>query len=79
MTPEETLQSEGDANALSPLELRVEVTKKLGNLRHQLLQSFYDRRSIAERYRDGSVAVHIHCFASLPRPDIPPAAPDHRG
>jgi len=53
-----------DTNAaLSPLELRVEVTKSLGSLRHELLQSFYDRRPIAERYRDGSVAVHIHCFA----------------
>ena len=50
-----------DANGeLSPLELRVEVTKDLGNLRLELLKTFYDRRSVAERYLDGNIALHVH-------------------
>jgi len=50
-----------DANAeLSPLELRLEVTKDLGNLRVELLKALYDRRSVAERYLDGYVVLHVH-------------------
>ena len=53
----------GNANAeLPPLELRVEVTKDLGNLRLELLKCFYDRRSVAERYLDNNVALHVHAL-----------------
>jgi hypothetical protein len=54
----------GGANSkLSPLELRVEVTKDLGNLRLELLKAFYDRRSIAERYLDNNIALHVHVLS----------------
>ena len=50
-----------DANAeSSPLELRLEVTKDLGNLRLELPKAFYDRRSVAECYLDGNVVLHLH-------------------
>lgn len=48
---------------LTPLELRIEVGKSLSNLRYQLLQSFYNRRSLAERYANGNIALHIHFLA----------------
>ena len=52
-----------DANAeLSPLELRLEVTKDLGNLRLELLKTFYDRGSVGERYLDNDIALHVHGF-----------------
>lgn len=54
---------EGDASAkLSLLELRIEVAKDLGNLRHELLKTFYDRRSVAERYLDNNIALHVHAL-----------------
>ena len=43
-----------------PLELRIECIKHLGNLRLELLKSFYDRRSIAERYANGNITLHVH-------------------
>lgn len=52
------------AFASSPLKFRMEITKSLGNLRNQLLQVFYNRLTVAERYRDGSVAIHVHMTAS---------------
>src|SRR3972149_5005913 len=54
-----------DANAeLSPLELSVEATKDLGNLRFELLKAFYDRRSVAERYLDHNIALHVHVLTA---------------
>jgi len=46
------------------LELRLERIKCLSNLQFQLLEYVYDRRSIAERYVDGGVTLHIHGFAT---------------
>ena len=42
------------------LELRLERVKCLGNHRAKLLEAFQDKRSIADRYLDGSVALHLH-------------------
>ena len=67
MTTEDRVQSKGDVNAeLTPLELRLEVTKSFSRQFDHLLKAFYDRRTVAERYLDGSVAIHVHLF---PRKD----------
>ena len=56
-------RAKGAANAkLSPLELRIEVAKDLGNLRLELLKTFYDRRSVMERYLDNDIALHVHAL-----------------
>jgi len=44
------------------LELRIEQFKRISNIQHKLLKSFYDGRSVVERYLDGSIAIHIHLF-----------------
>lgn len=46
------------------LKLRLEHIKHLGNLKMELLKSFYDGRSIAERYINGEILLHVHGFAS---------------
>ncbi len=46
------------------LELRLERIKRLSNLKFQLLESVYDRRSVVERYVDGDIVIHVHGFAS---------------
>ena len=46
------------------LELRMEITKSLINFQDKLFKTFYDRRTIAERYFDGSIAMRIHMIAS---------------
>ncbi len=51
-----------DANTKS-LELALEDSKKFSNLRYELLQLLYDRRTIAERYLNGEACVHIHPLA----------------
>lgn len=51
-------------NKLSSLELRLEYFKSKSNIQHKLLKAFYDGRPISERYLDGSVAIHVHLFAS---------------
>jgi hypothetical protein len=49
--------------AENSLELMLEVGKSLDRHQRQLLKTFYDRRSVAERYRNGSIAIHIHWSA----------------
>ena len=46
------------------LKLRFEGIKRLSNIQHKLLKTFDNGRPIDERYLDGSVAVHVHMFAS---------------
>jgi len=46
------------------LKLTIEEAKRLSNIKHELLQTFYDRRTVVERYLDGSVAIHIHLLTS---------------
>ena len=46
------------------LEFRLERIKRLGNLHFELLECFYNGRSIAERYVDGDVLLHVHGLAS---------------
>ncbi|MFH1381721.1 MAG: hypothetical protein ABIH70_02395 [Chloroflexota bacterium] len=46
------------------LEFRLEKFKDMSNIKHELLKSFYNRQTIAERYMDGSVAIHVHLFTS---------------
>jgi len=45
---------------LTPLELRLEVSKRLSNLRLELLKCLYDRHSIIERYSLGVIELHVH-------------------
>ena len=42
------------------LELWLERINSLGNLRLELLKTFYDRHSIAERYVNGNITLHVH-------------------
>lgn len=49
---------------VSSLELRLEAIKSLDNHQRQLFKAFYDKRSIAERYRDNSVVIHIHMLTT---------------
>ncbi len=49
---------------LTPLELRLESLKDLDGHVNQLFKAFYDRRAIAERYSDQSIAIHIHLLTS---------------
>src|ERR1700730_6234110 len=44
----------------SSLEERIERIKRLGNLRLYCLQRFYDGHSIAERYAQGWLELHLH-------------------
>lgn len=51
---------------LTPLELRLEVSKTASNLTFEFLERLKDRRSIVERYCAGDVNLHIH-FAARQR------------
>ena len=42
------------------LELRIEITKSLGNFQFQLLKSFYNGYSISENYLNGCNIIHVH-------------------
>src|SRR3954470_11279043 len=42
------------------LELRLERVKRLGYLRLEYLQRFFDRRPIFERYLRGEMEIHTH-------------------
>jgi len=43
-----------------PLELRFEITECLANDRYKLLKLFYNRDTIAERYLNGNILLHVH-------------------
>src|SRR5207248_3049645 len=43
-----------------PLKFRLERLQQRASLRLQLLQLFYDRHSIAERYVEGQLEIHAH-------------------
>ena len=45
---------------LTPLELRLEVSKRISNLQLNYLKRLGDRRSIIERYCGGEAELHIH-------------------
>lgn len=42
------------------LEFKIEQAKCISNIQHELLNSFYDRRSVVERYLNRSVIIHAH-------------------
>src|SRR3990167_5042840 len=42
------------------LELRIERIKRISNLELDMLQCFYDRQPIVERYAKGEIGIHIH-------------------
>src|SRR5258708_4021894 len=48
------------AAPLTPLEVRLEVSKCISNLSLDFLECPYDRRSIWERYVAGHVNLHVH-------------------
>jgi hypothetical protein len=49
-----------DTYSLSPLELRLEISKYLGNIRFDLLKRIYDGQAILEGYEKGNVSIHVH-------------------
>ncbi len=49
-----------NANALSPLELRLETIKSLDNFEYKLLKCFYNGRSILENYLKRENVLHVH-------------------
>ena len=50
-----------DANTLSPLELRLEISKSLSNIEYQLLECFYNRHTtISENYLKTLNIIHVH-------------------
>lgn len=49
--------------AQEPLELRLERIKRLGNLRLEYLQRFYNGLPIAEGYANLRLVLHMHCVA----------------
>ena len=49
---------------LSPLELRIEISKRLSNAGFDFLERLCDRRAVAEQYFNGDGDVHIHLFFS---------------
>jgi hypothetical protein len=46
-------------NNLSPLELRLEISKSLSNVEYQLLQCLYNRRSVLENYLKRENVLHV--------------------
>ena len=48
------------AAPLTPLEVRLEVSKCISNLSLDFLECPYDRRSVWERYVAGHVNLHVH-------------------
>ena len=50
-----------DRSARESGEHRLELIKRVGNLRLKYLQRLYDGRSIGERYRSGEAVLHLHC------------------
>ena len=42
------------------LEFRIEQIKCISNIQHKLLNSFYNSRSVTERYLNRSVVIHAH-------------------
>jgi hypothetical protein len=60
-TAESREPAAGDgAPDLSSLKIRIEHKNRISNLRMEFLKRLYDRRSIAELYRDGKVELHCH-------------------
>lgn len=47
-------------NRLPLLEKRLELIKHVGNLQLEYLQRLYDRRTVAELYRQDQIVLHIH-------------------
>jgi hypothetical protein len=47
-------------NRLILIEQRLERVKNVGNLQLEQLQRLYDRRSIAELYRERQIVLHVH-------------------
>src|SRR5258708_36465697 len=45
---------------LTPLEVRLEISKRISNLRFELLKRVYDGRAIVEGYEKGEVECHVH-------------------
>lgn len=45
---------------MTPLKLRLEISKRISNLRLDFLQRLYDRRPIIKRYVRGYVNFHLH-------------------
>lgn len=48
---------------LSPLEVRLEISKCASNIIFEFLERLKDRRSVVERYRAGDVHLHLHFIA----------------
>lgn len=52
--------SKEEIESMSSLELRLEISKSISNLRFNLLERIYNGQAVIEGYEHGNVELHIH-------------------
>lgn len=54
------MNNETFIDSLTPLELRLEISKHLSNLRLDLLKRIYNGQAVLEGCEKGNLYIHIH-------------------